>query len=347
MFKSTQSHKIIFQLIADILSYKVNAVDLSLQLQNSIIDWEKFVRIGSSHLVLTTLYCRLRQKNLLDELPEDLQTYLKELTTINRNRNITLLEEINDISTFLKDHQINHVFLKGSALLAGNYYKDVGERMIGDIDILVEGNQLEQAFNLLASLGYSENVSFNYDVKHHRHLARQVSKNKLAAIELHKSIINDNYVNLIDSHDLLTNKKIVNGIAIPKEDDLIRSIILSYQISSYGYYYNTVHLKYIYDCLVLDIESNKTLLKKIIQEKYSASFIALANIHFPEIEVFNQSFNTQRSKLYYDLSLYNRQLGSFLYKTKHNYKNITNRFYLVVFNKSYRKHILSKILSRH
>ena len=64
--------------------------------------------------------------------------YLKEISNINYERNVQILKQIDFNSTFQKKNKINHVFLKGSALIISNEYQALNDRMIGDIDILVE-----------------------------------------------------------------------------------------------------------------------------------------------------------------------------------------------------------------
>ena len=347
MATSTPTYKITLQLIADILSCQNNSSTLRLQLHPTETNWEALVKVASRFLVLTTLYCKLKQKKLLDLLPEDLDSYLNELTDINRNRNVTLLEEIKDISTVLDAHNINHVFLKGCALLAGGFYKDLGERMIGDMDILVASDQIEKAFEIVTSQGYSKSITFNYNTKNFRHLDRQVHEDKFAAIELHKSVLNDRCAHLINTNSILSTKTIVNGVAIPNQDYLIRSIILAYQINSYGSYYNTVHLKYVYDCLVLNLDSNKTLLKKLSEERYTGKFLVLANVHFPEIEVFNNSIKMRIGRVNYMFTLNNKRLGKMLYNVKNLYQNNSERLHLMLFNTSYRKHIISNKILKH
>ena len=115
MSSQKNSYKFTLQVIANILSFE-NSVDaLKQKMTSHSIDWEQFVFIASDYLVLTTCYCRLKQKNLVDFIPEDLALYLEEITTINRNRNLTLLKEIECIATLFNDHKINYVFLKGAA----------------------------------------------------------------------------------------------------------------------------------------------------------------------------------------------------------------------------------------
>jgi hypothetical protein len=344
---STLSYKRTLQLIADLLSFENNVGALRLQLHPTETDWESLVKVASDHLVLTTVYCRLQQKQLLNFLPEDLVIYLNELTAINRNRNLTLLTEIQDVSNLFDAHNINHVFLKGCALLAGGYYKDSGERMIGDMDILVESEQIEKAFEIITLQGYSKSIFFNYDVQNFRHLDRQVREDKLAAIELHKGVLNDRYAHLMDSNSILSTKTIVNGVAIPNQDNLIWSTILAHQINNYGYYYNSLNFKYVYDCLVLKLVSEKPRLKQLYQDRYCAHFLVLARVHFPEIAIFNTSISSRISRGYYVFTINNKRLGKVLFNIKSLLRNISERLRLIIFNTSYRKHILTnKIFKR-
>jgi hypothetical protein len=230
--------------------------------------------------------------------------------------------------------------------LAGNYYEDPSERMIGDIDILVASDEIQKAFQLMTSQGYSKYITFNYTVKNFRHLARQVHEDKLAAIELHKCVLNDEYAHLIDTDSILSTKTIVNGIAMPNTENLIRTTILAYQINSFGNYYGTVHFKYVYDCLVLNLDSNTTMLKQLSVEQYTAKFLVLGNVHFSEIEVFNNSPKMSIVRAQYGFFLKHRAMGKTVYHIKSRYQKIWARIHLIIFNKSYRKHILSNKIFR-
>jgi len=117
--------------IAKILSFEPNEAELRKQLSCETMDWEWFVKASSQLGVKTSSYCRLEQKNLLDLLPDDLNTYLSEITKINRERNKALLQQVKEISNLFNTNNINHVFIKGCALLASGYFKDYAERLIG------------------------------------------------------------------------------------------------------------------------------------------------------------------------------------------------------------------------
>ena len=126
------------QHIADILGFESDKTLLKARLESDTMDWDHLVRVGSSHLVLPAIYCRLKAKKLLHVLPQELESYLKEITALNRERNEQLLNEAQQISQWFQEADIDHVFLKGTAMLASGYYEDIAERMVGDIDILIQ-----------------------------------------------------------------------------------------------------------------------------------------------------------------------------------------------------------------
>ena len=109
-----------------------------------LINYELLVKITSSHLMLPSLYVNLLRNKNLKYIPKDLKKYLEEIYLINEGRNKILLKEINEISLFLSSRKVNHVFVKGSALLTGGFYFKIGERMIGDIDILISKNHKQK-----------------------------------------------------------------------------------------------------------------------------------------------------------------------------------------------------------
>ena len=67
--------------------------------------------------------------------------YIKKIYELNLERNNILIKEINEISDLLNKENINHVYIKGASLIISNDYDVKSERMIGDIDILVNEKQ--------------------------------------------------------------------------------------------------------------------------------------------------------------------------------------------------------------
>lgn len=344
MDENKQSLKKTLQLIIDILRLESSDVDLKHQLESTTINWDSVVIVASKHLVLPAVYCRLQQKELLAYIPRDLKLYLEKLTQLNRERNQTLLREAEQISKLLNSNHINHVFVKGVALLAGNYFKDIGERMVGDIDILVDSTDVDKAFDVLVEDGYSQFVEFNYEVKNYRHRPRQISEECIGAVEIHDQLLADGYNHLINKKVLLSQKEISNNIAIPNSQDLIWNTILAQQINDKSYYYNALKLKGIYDVLAVGLSEEKELIKSLSENKYGLGFLSLASIFCPTLKPSKETINTHLKKQIFLFSLKYSKFGTLIFKMKTGYIGSTERIKLIFQNKSYRKHIIKNKL---
>lgn len=327
------------QLIANILSFDTSDTLLETKLMDQKTDWDSVVVVASKHLMLPALYCRLKHKKMLKHLPEDLVVYLKELTELNRSRNIQLLKEAQEISQLFERHHLNHSFIKGIALLSGNYYEDVGERMVGDIDILVDSRALDTAFELLVDHGYSRFIDFNYKVKNYRHLPRQISENHLGAVELHDQLLKHGYNDLIDKAQLLDGAQMFQNIKIPNATDLIRNSIFAHQINDNGYFMVMLKLKSAYDVLSLKTYQNEDLLRELYNEKYSSQFLGMCCVFFPELENPEKELKKSHSQSLFVMMLRFPEFARSLIKIKFVYLNIRERFQLLLSNESYRQHI--------
>ena len=113
------------------------------------IDFHLLVKIASSNLILPTLYLNLKSKNYSKHLPIELNKYLFKIYSLNKERNKNCLKEIENISSILKKNKIEYAFIKGASNLLSKLYSNIGERMIGDIDILINPNQKILALNCL------------------------------------------------------------------------------------------------------------------------------------------------------------------------------------------------------
>ncbi len=77
----------IFQDLALIISDRSDMDQLRLKLETNAFDWEKIVPVASSHLIIPLIYCKLKEKKFLHLIPDDLKSYLEEITRQNRDRN--------------------------------------------------------------------------------------------------------------------------------------------------------------------------------------------------------------------------------------------------------------------
>ena len=303
-----------------------------------LINYEELVKTGSAHLMIPAIYCKLKSRDLLQLLPNDLVSYLQEIAQLNYDRNQTILNEIYFISNLLKKENIHHVFLKGAALLVSNCFDEINERMIGDIDILVAEEQLLDVEVILKNNNYKHTQS-NFEYKHynHRHLPRLVAKDKIAALEIHKNLLRKGEDKKFNSKDVLKNKVLVNGVYIGSLKDLLHHNIYSQQINNRSYYFNSFSLKSAYDHKAL-ILKNKT---PIDSNKYTEDYLHKFNLFFNELQEKKNNFRTYR----YLLKLQNNYLSNLSYQLLNFFRlliKFIQRVHLFIVNPSYRNDLLKK-----
>ncbi len=339
------------QCIASILNYKIKNKQVVKECKNFKIDWDYFVQVASQHLVLPTVYCRLKARKLLHVLPLELEAYLREITRMNRSRNKALLQELQSIHILFISNGINYMFLKGMALLKGQYYNDIGERMIGDIDLLVHPENIKTANKLLIENGYhpiNNDDSKSYFT--HRHLPRLISDRYIGAVELHDKLLNGNNTLGLNPHTFLETKKFVDNVPIPSAQSLLQHNIMNFQINDNALVYGAFSLRSTYDTmLILEKEKSGTYLNiNNLKHKitYSSYFYLMAK-YFKGLDLHHK----QKSLICLVLShffMYKMSLPKFnkfyifcVNLIRYSLVFVT-RLKLFLVNKAYRKDLLSQ-----
>lgn len=333
--------KTTYQNIADILSFETSNDDLKKTLSNPLFNWDNIVIEGSKHLVLPAIYCRLKSKQLLYLLPEELLNYLKELATLNEDRNLAIKDQINTLSHLLKTHKIEHVFLKGSALLMGDFYEAISERMLGDIDILIKEDQLDIAFNLLKENGYIPiEQTLGNSFFEHKHLPRLMTDKNICAVELHRKLFVTYRDNDLQNENILSEKQIYNTINLPSLAHLLRHNVLNYQINDNGKLHNSISFRPAYDSVILlrklNFETN------ILGHKIFRQYFTILSLFFRDIKPLRLKknfvakfylFKLKHLKFY---KFWNKLLNLFYY-----FPIFLNRLSVFISNKAYRTAVLN------
>lgn len=284
--------------IASILSFEPNESLLRSQLSDPKMDWEWLVKSSSQQGVMTSAYCRLKHKNLIDVLPNDLNTYLSEITNINRNRNQSLLDQVKELSHLFNTHKIHHVFVKGCALLASGVYNDIGERMIGDIDVLVEPTHLHKAGRLLKETNYTSlDESLFGKYKDHRHLPRLIHPDRLGAVEIHSKLLRTERRKILNIKEILANRRTIKDVCVPTIETNLDILILNHQINDFGYLFKSINLKACYDSLALEQQNEPSIASKT--SKYHRLFYTLRALNFkPFSKTSKNTSSTVLKKMY-------------------------------------------------
>ncbi|MFC4269744.1 nucleotidyltransferase family protein [Polaribacter marinivivus] len=235
------------------VNYK-NKIIVKNKIINKKIDWEYFIKVSSSHLLIPSLYYNFKNTNLIDKLPLDLSNFMKSIYKINYDRNEKILIQIKELNKILKKNDILPIFLKGASFLIEDLYLNKGERMIGDIDFIVSNEDYFKSIKILKKHGYSSNIKEQDIIFPSKHYPKMVKKDRIAAIEIHSKIILKKHSKIYNYESFLSKNRIINNMNIPSIENQIIHNFLNKQFSDRGKYLRNPNFRNTYDLFRLSLK---------------------------------------------------------------------------------------------
>ena len=114
------------------------------------------VALASELLVTPTLHQALRDPGPWRRAAGGSAGLLAAVHALNGERNRALADQLAEIAAALNAIGTEPVLLKGVAYLVEDLYGDPAARVIGDIDLLVSEERIEDAVGALLAIGYRE-----------------------------------------------------------------------------------------------------------------------------------------------------------------------------------------------
>lgn len=226
------------------------------------LDLKLLTKISSEFLIIPLIYSKLKLHKFKKHIDKKFMKYIKKIYELNLERNNILIKEINEISDLLNKENINHVYIKGASLIISNDYDVKSERMIGDIDILIENNDIKRSLKLFSENNYSYNKKISIDK---RHLPRLINEDKIFAIEFHSRI---SEYNLDIEKNILKNKVMSYKHSIPSRRDMLLINIYNDQLNDKNLYKMNFSIRSFYDSLSLVNETDFFFENRIFQNYF-------------------------------------------------------------------------------
>ncbi|MEE1964566.1 nucleotidyltransferase family protein [Allomuricauda taeanensis] len=231
-----------------LLKEETNRAEVREDLLENRVDWDKIVQVSTEHYVFPTLYVNLRELDLLNLLPVGLVEFMTDVYVQNHDRNRAILQQAKDINAALKEHGIAAVFMNGVGLLLDGLYQDVGERMISDIDLLVDASDIESVVEILGERGYLIKSFNKRELK--RGTTRLIHDVNVAAVGIKTKVIRNS--------DKFTLDEFMPAIRMTKDDcrvmsysqQMFMAIMTAYH-NGHGYNCYAIPLRNIYDVHLL------------------------------------------------------------------------------------------------
>lgn len=321
------------------------------QIKNVDVDWDSVVRVSTSHYVFPALYCNLKKANLLEILPSKLIDFMEHITQLNRERNQKIIIQVKELNNLLIENNITPIFLKGVGFIFQDFYDDIAERMIADIDLVVSKESYVKTISIIKNSGYSKvdkNKHHSPSFKHHPRLQKEGC---FAAVEIHKEILIEKFSDEFN-YEIVKDKNLtINNITVPSYNNQMALSILANQINDDGFYYKNLTLKHAYDVYLL---SKKTSAKEAFQSFYKLKY-PLNCFLASSFQVFN-NINTLSYETSPKTEQYLRNFNLYLVnsrKRKRDYRRIKLKLYLIrkrdfilktIFHKEYRNWFIDDFL---
>jgi hypothetical protein len=222
-------------------------------LKTTDIDWDAVVNVSTAHYVFPALYCNFKRADFLKYLPVDLVKYMKYITDLNRDRNIQIIKQAQELNSLLLANNITPIFLKGTGNLLVEIYEDIAERMVGDIDFIFSKEDYPKAINILRGFEFDEVKKLEYyPPSEFRHFRRLQKETYIAAIEIHSELISiKKYAKEFNYKFVIKDSQVINGVTVLSYENKLNLSIISNQINDDGFYYHTIALRNSYDVFLL------------------------------------------------------------------------------------------------
>ena len=230
-----------------------NRQEIEKQLKSTSIDWDAVVKVSTAHYVFPALYCNFKRADFLKYLPHELVSYMEHITDINRERNTQIIQQAQELNSLLLANNIRPIFLKGTGNLLSGIYEDIAERMIGDIDFIFSKEEYSKAITVLIEFGYYRKAP---SIPTKRHYSRLIKKGSIAAVEIHKDLLLEKYVNEFNYSFVNKDSQVIDGTAVLSYANKLNLSIIANQINDNGFYYKTMALRNAYDVFLLSKKTN-------------------------------------------------------------------------------------------
>jgi hypothetical protein len=116
------------------------------------LDWMAVLELANNTLTTPSLIDLVDQPD--QSVPEDVKAFVREIYRRNALRNDRLRAQLEEAVAALNERDVIPVLLKGAANLATAVPDRRATRIMADLDILVDPDQVERALHAFADLGY-------------------------------------------------------------------------------------------------------------------------------------------------------------------------------------------------
>ena len=234
--------------------------------------WTEFIRIATDYLVGPSLAIRFDHLGLRGFVPSLVERHCDALLRLNRCRNAQLHAEALEFAAELNRIDIVPLFLKGGAGLLTGLYNDPGERILGDLDILIPSDRVGDCERLLSRLGYGLAPLVRRPL--HQAVGVFLRNSSAAPIDLHREVLGYPNTALLSASEVIEHSAVqdIDGVtvAVPSPTHRIVLNIAHAQLSDHAYAYGHLPLRAFQEFGLLLRQGSGAVDWRLVDEKFAA-----------------------------------------------------------------------------
>lgn len=201
------------------------------------IKWDDFLDAAISSGMAPLVYKSLKDIPDKTSVPLEVMGSLADIYHGSVARNMYMRSELERILTVFNEKGIEVVLLKGAAL-SGTVYRDIGLRLMGDIDLLVRPGCLDRAKTLMSELSYAAEGGAGTEEwyrKNHFHLPPFKHESMPIIVEVHWDIAGDSLGNNVNRWWERARKIRVGEATalVPSPEDMVLHLCISLYHGNY------------------------------------------------------------------------------------------------------------------
>lgn len=185
--------------------------------------WWDLARAAGRTNLLAAVAAGIGSAGIAEAVPAPVLRFLQGAAEGIRRRNERLLPFVEKVTQELSDAGVRHCLLKESALLR-EIYTEPGERLVGDVDLLLSSADIERTEAVLRAMDHRPFVgiwSSTWYRAHHHHVAPLVSPDAATKVEPHTGIWIPGESGISISEEILATSRPHPGFAAQRPDATI------------------------------------------------------------------------------------------------------------------------------
>lgn len=123
------------------------------------VEWDAVIALANESLTITNLASAVRRHAEPEKIDPQVRDYLSEIYARNEQRNARFYDQLGQAAVCLNGVGVAPVLMKGAAVLHARRSETLGARILVDLDLMVQPNEMFKSIDALKGIGYRVKIA--------------------------------------------------------------------------------------------------------------------------------------------------------------------------------------------